>query len=61
MLEKLEVRLEFGVPWNGHDGGGWNSSFPLLLPPRLVAALCAVVSEMGLAVHSSANCFDKRL
>lgn len=67
--EETEVRLEWYVsaleldrpsPGGGRMAGGCNSSFPLPLPPPPCCS-CAVVSETELAVHSSANCFDKRL
>lgn len=61
VLGKQEGTLWPPGPSNGQDHQGWDLSFPQPLPPPLVAMPRAVVSKMGLAVHSSANCFDKRL
>ena len=54
------LELDRLSPGAGRMAGGCNSSFPLPLPPPPCCS-CAVVLETELAVHSSANCFDKRL
>lgn len=55
------VRNRRPVPWRRQDGR-W---LEFVISPASASpshcCSCAVVSETGLAVHSSANCFDKRL